>query len=142
MSRPDAVAPPEYTGFVTSSKARALVRRLARGTAGCLMAGAMLVPLGPTTTSQAVGRMNSMSTRPLPSAAPRPAVRGDMVWVPDRYVLVVGEPAGARVPGHWERITPDGQHHVPPVSAVDPSGAPQSFPSRDYPPPAQRPYGP
>lgn len=118
-----------------------LLRSLARSAAGCLLGGAMMVPLGPTSTSQAVNQMNQMSTRPLPSAEARPIVRDDMVWVPDRTIRVPGQ-GDALVPGHWERLTPEGQRNVPPVTATDPSGRVTSFPSRDYPPPAERPYGP
>ena len=121
---------------------RSLVRLLARSTAGCLLGGALTIPLGPTTTGQAVDRMNQMSTRPLPSAAPRPVVREDMVWVPDRVIRVPGQ-GDALVPGHWEQLTPEGRHQVPPVTAVDPSsGTVTQFPAGAYAPPAERPYGP
>lgn len=122
--------------------ARRMLRRLARTTAaGCLLGGAMAIPLGPTTTGQAVDQMNRMSTRPLPSADPRPVVRDDMVWVPDRVIRVPGQ-GDALVPGHWEQLTPEGRHQVPPVTATDPSGAVTQFPAGAYPPPAERPYGP
>ena len=121
---------------------RSLVRLLARSTAGCLLGGALTIPLGPTTTGQAVDRMNQMSTRPLPSAAPRPVVRADMVWVPDRVIRVPGQ-GDALVPGHWEQLTPEGRYQVPPVTAVDSSsGTVTQFPAGAYPPPAERPYGP
>jgi hypothetical protein len=117
-------------------------RVLARSAAGCLLGGAMMIPLGPTTTGQAVDRMNQMSTRPLPSADPRPVVRDDMVWVPDRIVRVPGQ-GDAMVPGHWERLTPEGRQYVPPVTAVDPAtGTVTQFPAGAYPPPGERPYGP
>jgi hypothetical protein len=118
---------------------RSAMRRLAA--AGCLLAGAMSIPLGPTTTGRAVDQMNAASMRPLPSADPRPVVRDDMVWVPDRIIRVPNQ-GDALVPGHWERLTPEGQYNVPPATATDPSGRVTSFPSRDYPPPAERPYGP
>jgi hypothetical protein len=118
-----------------------LVRRAVRSAAGCLLGGAMMVPLGPTTAGQAVNQMNQMSTRPLPSADARPVVRDDMIWVPDRTIRVPGQ-GDALVPGHWERLTPEGQRNVPPVTATDPSGTVTQFPSRDYPQPAERPYGP
>jgi len=122
---------------------RRIIRRFARGTAGCLLGGAMMVPLGPTTTGQAVDQMNRMSTRPLPSADPRPVTRDDMVWVPDRLIRVPGTASEALVPGHWEQLTPEGRRQVPAVTGVDPAtGAVTSFPSGSYPPPAERPYGP
>src|ERR1051326_8778096 len=104
-----------------------VVRALATG--GCLLGGALSVPLGPTTTGQAVDRMNQMSTRPLPSADPRPVVRDDMVWVPDRVVRVPGQ-GDAVVPGHWEQLTREGQRRVPPVTVVDPvTGAVTQYPA-------------
>jgi len=121
---------------------RRVIRGLARGAARCLLGGAMMVPLGPTTTGQAVDQMNRMSTRPLPSADPRPVVRNDMLWVPDRVIRVPGQ-GEALVPGHWEQLTPEGRHQVPSVGGVDTStGAVTSFPAGTYPPPAERPYGP
>jgi hypothetical protein len=121
---------------------RRLLRHLARGTVGCLLGGAMMVPLGPTTTGRAVDQMNQMSTRPLPSADQRPVTRDDMVWVPDRVIRVPGQNE-ALVPGHWEQLTPEGRRQVPPVTGVDPStGGVTSFPAGAYPPPAERPYGP
>jgi hypothetical protein len=123
-----------------------LVRRLARGAAGCLLGGAMMVPLGPTTTSQAVNQINGMSMRPLPLVAPTPAMREGMVWVPDRVVHVPGGlgPSGTIVvPAHWERRTPEGDLYVPPLTAPVPAtGGLQSFPAGSYPPPDERPYGP
>src|SRR5712692_9843362 len=97
------------------------VRRVARGAAGCLLGGALLVPLGPTTTSQAVNQMNSMSMRSLPLVAPPPVVRDSMVWVPARVILAPGEPTGVVVPAHWERRTPEGDLYVPPLTAPRPS---------------------
>src|ERR1700741_2482443 len=97
-----------------------LVRRVAKGAAGCLLGGALMVPLGPTSRSQAVNQINQMSTRPLPSADARPVVRDDMVWVPDRTIRVPGQ-GEALVPGHWEQLTREGQQRVPPITAVDPN---------------------
>jgi hypothetical protein len=107
-----------------------LVQRLARGLAGCLLGGAMLVPLGPTTTSQAVNQMNRASMRPPPMVTPTPVVRETMIWVPPRAVLVPGEPTGVVVPGHWERRTPEGDLYVPSLTAPVPStGGLKSFPA-------------
>ena len=120
-----------------------LTRRVASAATGCLLGGALLVPLGPTTTSQAVNQMNSMSMRPLPIVALSPVVRDTMVWVPARVVQVPGEPTGVVVPPHWERRTPEGDLYVPPLTAPRPStGALQSFPGGYQPPTDERPYGP
>ena len=121
---------------------RCLIRALTRASAGCLLGGALTIPLGPTTTGQAVDRMNQMSTRPLPSADARAVGRDDMVWVPDRTIRVRGQ-GEALVPGHWEQLTREGQQRVPPITAVDPNtGAVTQYPAGSYPPPAERPYGP
>jgi hypothetical protein len=124
----------------------AVVRSLGRLTGGCLLAGALMVPLGPTTTSQAVNRMNSMSMRPLPMVAPTPAFHESMVWVPDRVVHVpggLGPPTTIVVPAHWERRTPEGDVYVPPLTAPVPgTGGLISYPAGSYPPPDERPYGP
>jgi hypothetical protein len=118
-------------------------RRLARLTAGCLLSGVLVTPPGPATTQQAVDQMNRMSTRPLPSAEPRPVVRDSRVWVPDRHVRVPGAQDTVLVPGHWEQITPEGRHQVPSVTGVETStGTVRSFPAGEYPPPTERPYGP
>jgi hypothetical protein len=117
-------------------------RRFLRSIGGCLLAGALTVPLGPTTTGRAVDQINRMSTRPLPSAEPRPVVRDDMVWVPDRVIRVPGQ-GEATVPGHWEQLTREGRQQVPPITVVDPAtGAVTSYPAGNYPAPAERPYGP
>jgi hypothetical protein len=115
-------------------------RRLSRAAAGCLLAGGLAIQLGPTTTSQAVDRINAMSMRPLPSVAPRPVVRDSMVWVPARVVPVPGEPTGVTVHGHWERRLPATHEvHVPPLTIVRPStGAIETVPAGIRPPVEQR----
>ena len=76
----------------------------------------MLVPLGPTTTSQAVNQMNAASMRGVPSVASRPVVRDAMIWVPGRVVRLPGEGV-VTVPGHWERRLPGTREvHVPPLT--------------------------
>ena len=102
----------------------------------------MMVPLGPTTTPQAVSQMNRMSMRPLPSVAPRPVVRDSMVWVPARVTSVFGE-TGVMVPGHWERRLPDtNEVHVPPLTIFRPStGVSETLPAGIRPPTEER-FGP
>jgi hypothetical protein len=91
-----------------------LRRRLGRCLAGLLAGGAMAVPLGPTTTQRAVDRMNASSMRGVPSVPAAPAPRGDMVWVPDRFVPAPGAPTGVFEPGHWVVHTPEGGRIAPP----------------------------
>ncbi len=103
--------------------------RLVRAVGGCLLAGALSVPLGPTTTSRAVDQMNASSMRGVPvppiPAAPRP----DTIWIPGQYVSVPGQPAGVFVPGHWRVVTPEGQVVVPPLSGTVPgTGASEPLP--------------
>jgi hypothetical protein len=110
---------------------------LTRALAGCLL-GAMAVHVGPTTTSQAVNQINSMSTRPLPSAAPRPAAREPLVWVPDRVVPMPGEGVVV-VPGHWERPLEPREVHVPSLTVRNPeTGASTTLPAGIRPPSDER----
>jgi hypothetical protein len=115
-------------------------RLLRRCAVGCLLGGALTIPLGPTTTSSAVDRINGMSTRPLPSAQPRPVVRDSMTWVPDRWVVLPGDAGqGVLVPGHWERTLPGGRVHVPPATVFRPStGRYETLPAGEYPPATER----
>ena len=128
-----------YTDLVMKSHRHRTLRRLALGTAGCLLGGAMLVPLGPTTTSQAVNQMNATSMRGVPSVASRPVVRDSMIWVPDRAVRLPGE-GTVMVPGHWERRLPDGREvYVPPLTVRNPeTGATTALPAATRPPVDER----
>lgn len=125
-----------YTERMMSS----LVRRrcaVAQALAGCLL-GAMTFQLGPTTTSQAVDRMNSMSMRPLPSTPPRPVVREPLVWVPDRVVPMPGEGVVV-VPGHWERPLDSHEVHVPSLTVRNPeTGVSTTLPAGVRPPSDER----
>ncbi len=131
-----------YTDVVMDLRMPSLVRRLARGAAGCVLGGAMLVPLGPTTTSQAVNQMNATSMRGTPSVASRPVVRDSMIWVPARVVPLPGE-GTVMVPGHWERRLHDGREvHVPPLTVRNPeTGATTTLPAGVRPPVDER-FGP
>jgi hypothetical protein len=114
------------------------LRRLARGATGCLLGGAMMVPLGPTTTQQAVNQMNSTSMRPMPSVGTAPVTGGTQVWVPSRRISIPGEPSSVTVPGHWERRLPTGDVHVPPLVVSPPSGGTITLPAATRPPVEQR----
>jgi hypothetical protein len=96
---------------------------------GCLLAGAMLVQLGPTTTGRAVDRIRSSSMKGVPVPPAPVAPRPDRVWVPDRYVPVPGHPTGVHVPGHWVHVLPDGRVLVPPLTGTVPgTGALETIP--------------
>ena len=126
-----------YTERVTTRATRDWLRGPARVIVGCLL-GAMAVQLGPTTTSQAVNGINAMSTRPLPSVAPRAVVREPLVWVPDRVVPMPGEGAVV-VPGHWERPLDANQVHVPSLTVRNPeTGASTTLPAGIRPPSDER----
>jgi hypothetical protein len=123
-----------YTDGVTTRRIRELGRRLARAAVGCVLGGAMAVPLGPTTTSQAVNQMNATSTRPLPSYAPREVVRERNVWVPARSVPLPGQ-GTVSVPGHFERRLDHGDVYVPPLTVRNPAtGATTTLPAGTRPP--------
>ena len=103
--------------------------RLVRALSGCLLAGAMSVPLGPTTTGRAVDQMNSSSMRGVPVPPAPVAPRPDMFWVPDQYVPIPGHSTGVFVPGHWRQVTPDGHVIVPPLTGTVPgTGAVETIP--------------
>jgi hypothetical protein len=96
---------------------------------GCLLAGAMTVQLGPTTTGRAVDQMNRSSMRGVPVPPTPVAPRADMLWVPDRYVPIPGHPTGVHVPGHWVQVTPEGRVIVPPLTGTVPgTGAVETVP--------------
>jgi hypothetical protein len=117
-----------------------LLRRLSHGAAGCLLGGALMVPMGPTTTSQAVNQINSLATQPMaPSSATQRAIVGEPAqWVPDRAVPVPG--AGVvMVPGHWERRLQPHQVFVPSLTIRNPqTGVLSTFPAGTYPPVDER----
>jgi hypothetical protein len=95
--------------------------RLLGAVSGCLLAGALSVPLGPTTTGRAVDQINSSSMRGVPVPPIPVAPRATQVWVPGAYLAVPGQAEQVFVPGHWRTITPEGQVIVPPVQGTVPS---------------------
>jgi hypothetical protein len=125
-----------------------LLRRLSHGAAGCLLGGALMmpmggglaVPMGPTTTSQAVNQINSLATQPMtPGSTAQRAIVGEPAqWVPDRAVPVPG--AGVVVvPGHWERRLMPHQVFVPSLTIRNPqTGVLSTFPAGTYPPVEER----
>jgi hypothetical protein len=128
------------------------LRRLGRVATGCLLGGALMVPMGrslavpmgPTTASQAVNQINSTSMRPMtaaPSVSATPSAVGvddTMQWVPDRTVPVPG--VGYMViPGHWERRLDAHKVFVPALTGHNPqTGAMSTFPAGTYPPVDER----
>ena len=123
-----------------------LLRGMVRGAAGCLLGGALMVPMGgsvigpmgPTSTSQAVNQINSLARQPLPSTTPRAVVGEPAQWVPDRVVPVPG--AGVVVvPGHWERQLEPHKVFVPSLTVRNPqTGVMSTFPAGTYPPVDER----
>ncbi len=109
---------------------------MTRSFAGCLLGGALLtVPLGPTTTSRAVDQINAMSMRPLTVPPPLEVTRPSTVWVPDRYVPVLGESGLVHVPGHWERSVSEHESYAPPTVIWQPEqGKLYSIPAGPRPP--------
>ncbi len=120
---------------------------MVRGAAGCLLGGALMVPMGgsviapmgPTSSaSQAVNQINSLARQPLPSTTPRAVVGEPAQWVPDRVVPVPG--AGVVVvPGHWERQLEPHKVFVPSLTVRNPqTGVMSTFPAGTYPPVDER----
>jgi hypothetical protein len=88
----------------------------------CLFAGglAAMPSLGPTTTSNAVNQIVNSATQGAPVAPPAAAVPpSDLIWVPDRYVPVVGQATPAYVPGHWEQKIDARRSYAPPLPVID-----------------------
>jgi hypothetical protein len=122
------------------------LRRITRAAAGCLLGGALMVPMGgsviapmgPTTTSQAVNQINSLATQRMTPTAPRATVGEPAQWVPDRMVLVPG--AGAvMVPGHWERQLEPHKVFVPSLTIRNlQTGVTSTFPAGTLPPVDER----
>ena len=86
------------------------------------MAGALLafLPGDGNAASRALNRARALAMRPVPVGPQRELPRSDMIWVPDRYVRIPGEPGEARVPAHWERRVSDREFHVPPLVIQNP----------------------
>lgn len=95
-------------------------RRLLRAMSGCMLAGALSVPLGPTTTGRAVDQINSSSMRGAPVPPIPAAPRARQEWIPGAYVSVPGQPEQVFVPGHWRTVTPEGQVIIPPLRGTVP----------------------
>jgi len=107
--------------------------RLVCAVGGCLLAGAMSVPLGSTTTGRAVDQMNSSSMRGVPVPPIPVAPRPDLRWIPGYYTTVPdqasGRPTDVFVPGHWQAVTPEGTVIVPPRQGTVPgTGASEPLP--------------
>ena len=123
-----------------------LLRGMVRGATGCLLGGALMVPMGgsvigpmgPTSTTQGVNQINSLARQPLPSTTPRAVVGEPAQWVPDRVVPVPG--AGVVVvPGHWERRLEPHKVFVPSLTVRNPqTGVMSTFPAGTYPPVDER----
>jgi hypothetical protein len=116
-----------------------VMKRFCRASASLLLGGVLFAP-GPTTTSSAVDQINGMSSRSLPTTpAPRPAMQPDMIWVPDRYIRLPGEPGVSHVPGHWERALGPHEVYVPPVVITVPGNRTETIPAGVRPPVDERP---
>ena len=109
---------------------------------GALIAGGLLFLQsgGGTGLGRAVDQITGASTAPVPKVAPRPVVRPDSVWVPDRYILAPDTGSVVLVPGHWERRISDHESYAPPLSTLNPAdGTVQKiYPAGVRPPAAER----
>ncbi len=98
----------------------------------------MMVPLGLTTTSQAVNQMNATSMRGVPSTPPIAGGGDSAIWVPARVVRVPGE-GTVSVPAHWERHLDGRDVYVPSLVVRNPAtGATETVPAGIRPPTDQR----
>ena len=87
----------------------------------CLILGALLAIQTGAGAQTPLERAKALAMRPVPSVPHRELPPSDMVWVPDRYVRIPGEPGEARVPAHWERRISDNEFYVPPLILQNPS---------------------
>ena len=90
-------------------------------------------PAGPM-----LDQLNRSMSRPVPTLPPPSGQSPADVWVPDRIVPIPGQPAGAHVPGHWERRISDRENYVPPLVIRTPDGGTVALPAGVMPPPEQR----
>lgn len=88
--------------------------------------------------SGVIDEMNAASRRGLAPLPPAPAASAPPVWVPERTVPTAREPAGLRIPGHWERPLPGGGTLVPPLVACDQLGTCYAIPGGVWLPPERR----
>jgi hypothetical protein len=91
---------------------------------GCFLAGAIAFTSGAgggSVTTRAVDGIKASSRRPVPQVPPRPSVRPEGVWVPDRWVTLPGDARPVHVPGHWERRLSERESYVPPLVVGRPS---------------------
>ena len=95
---------------------------------------------GGTGLGRAVDQITGASTAPVPTVAPRPVVRPDSVWVPDRYILAPDTGSTVLVPGHWERRISDHESYAPPLSTLNPADGTvqKTYPAGVRPPAAER----
>lgn len=94
---------------------------------------------GRTPSSAAIESIVRSVTRPLSAPATPDVVRPDMVYVPNRYVDVPGEPGPLLVPGHWERRIREREYYAPPLPACyGPTGGCLSVPAGVRLPPDSR----
>ena len=106
----------------------------------CVLAGALaFVSGGPSATARAVEGIKASSGRGTPQVPPRPIVRPDSVWVPDRWVPLPGERRPVHVPGRWERRLSEGELYAPPVTVGRPTdGTARTIPAGVRPPLEER----
>jgi hypothetical protein len=103
-----------------------------------VLLGAVLFAPGPTTTSRAVDQINGMSSQPVPTTPPRAVIQPDMLWVPDRYVRLPGQPGLALVPGHWEQAIAPHEVYTPPLVITGPGTRVETLPAGVRPPADER----
>ena len=123
---------------------RQLVGERSRRAGRCLLAGVLLAFHAGhgDAVSRALDQAKGLALRPVPVVPQRELPQSDMVWVPDRYVRIPGEPGEARVPAHWERRISDREFHVPPLTIWNPSTGTHSAVPHGIKGPAAERHGP
>ena len=76
-------------------------------------------------------------TTPVPAVPPPPA-SPNPVWVPDRFVGVLGVGADVLVPGHWEQPVSSHEVYAPPLTGRTLQGGIVNFPAQSRPPAGER----
>lgn len=95
-------------------------------------------PRGTTPGGAIFDRLRDSTTRPVPQVPPPTVVPPDMMWVPDRHVMIPGVDAPVLVPGHWERRLSNHEVYTPPLTGRTPQGDIIRFPAGTRPPVHER----
>ena len=94
-------------------------------------------PGGTTPSGGTIDRLRDATAHPVPAVPPPPA-SPNPVWVPDRFVGVLGVGADVLVPGHWEQPVSRHEVYAPPLTGRTLQGGIVNFPAQSRPPAGER----